>query len=100
MGLLRRRLRRTSGTDPDRDARRLARPPAAQGLPARRHPRRVQRRHHPAAGHAEELLMIETTLDGAAERPILGRSIDCGLRPRGLGGIPIEYKGATIPPPD
>ena len=22
------------------------------------------------------------------------------LRARGLGGIPVEYKGATVPPPD
>ena len=43
-------LRRPPGADPDPDAGRLARPPAAQGLPARRHP--------------------------------------------------VEYKGATIPPPD
>jgi NADH-quinone oxidoreductase subunit C len=24
----------------------------------------------------------------------------CALRARGLGGIPVEYKGATIPPAD
>ena len=53
--LLRDHLRRPPGADPDRDARRLAGPPAAQGLPARRHPRRVQGRHHPAAGRAEVL---------------------------------------------
>ena len=45
LGLLRDRLRRPPGADPDRDARRLAGPPAAQGLPARRHPGRVQGRH-------------------------------------------------------
>jgi hypothetical protein len=36
--------------------------------------------------------------------PPSGQSKDtvsnCGLRPRVLGGIPVEYKGATIPPPD
>ena len=42
--LLRHRLRRPPRPDPDRDARRLARPPAAQGLPAGRHPGRVQGR--------------------------------------------------------
>jgi hypothetical protein len=44
--------------------------------------------------------MIVTTLAGAAERAFQGRSVICGLRPRGSGGIPVEYKGATIPPPD
>ena len=24
----------------------------------------------------------------------------CALRARGLGGIPVEYKGGTIAPPD
>ena len=33
-------------------------PPAAQGLPARWHPGRVQGRHHPTAGHAEELQLM------------------------------------------
>ena len=41
------------GADQDRDARRLARPPAAEGLPARRHPGGVPRRDDPAAGRAE-----------------------------------------------
>ena len=50
-------LRRPPGAHPDPDARRLAGPPAAQGLPARRHPGRVQGRHHPTAGPAEVLLM-------------------------------------------
>jgi len=27
-------------------------------------------------------------------------ALNCALRARGLGGIPVEYKGATIPPPD
>ena len=49
------RLRRPPRADPDPHARRLAGPPAAQGLPAGRHPRRVQGRHDPAAGPAEEL---------------------------------------------
>jgi hypothetical protein len=44
--------------------------------------------------------MTVMTLAGAAERAIRGRSVIRGLRPRGLGGIPVEYKGATIPPPD
>jgi len=26
-------------------------------------------------------------------------ALNCALRAR-LGGIPVEYKGATIPPPD
>ena len=42
--LLRHRLRRSPRAGPHRDAGRLARPPAAQGLPARRHPGRVQGR--------------------------------------------------------
>ena len=24
----------------------------------------------------------------------------CALRARGLGGIPVEHKGGTVPPPD
>jgi hypothetical protein len=38
LGLLRHHLRRPSGPDQDRNAGRLEGPPAAQGLPARRHP--------------------------------------------------------------
>jgi hypothetical protein len=44
--------------------------------------------------------MTVTTLAGGAERAVQGRSVFCGLRPRGSVGIPVEYKGATIPPPD
>ena len=47
--LLRHRLRRPPRTHPHPDARRLAGPPPAQGLPARWHPGRVQGRHHPSA---------------------------------------------------
>lgn len=40
----------------------------------------------------------------SATMPPSGQSrdavLDCGLRPRGLGGIPVEYKGGTVPPPD
>ena len=61
LGLLRHRLRRPPGADPDRDARRLARPPAAQGLPARRRTGRVQGRHGAASGRAEVVRMSETT---------------------------------------
>ncbi len=35
-----------------------------------------------------------------AQRVIQDALSDGGLRPRGLGGIPVEYKGGTIPPPD
>ncbi|CAA9325809.1 MAG: NADH-ubiquinone oxidoreductase chain C, partial [uncultured Nocardioidaceae bacterium] len=53
--LLRDRLRRAPGAHPDRDARRLAGPPPAQGLPARRDPRAVQGRDRAPAGPAEVL---------------------------------------------
>ena len=43
-------------------------PPAAQGLSVGRHPRRVQGRDDPAAGHPEELLMTTTNeTDGSSE---------------------------------
>jgi hypothetical protein len=35
-----------------------------------------------------------------AERAVQDTASVCALRARGLGGIPVEYKGATIPPPD
>jgi hypothetical protein len=35
-----------------------------------------------------------------AQREVQDPLLDCGLRPRGPGGIPVEYKGGTIPPPD
>src|SRR5690606_4137498 len=54
------RLRRAPGADPDPHAGRLAGPPAAQGLPPRRHPGGVQGRHHPAAGQAQELQLMST----------------------------------------
>ena len=47
---LRDHLRRAPRAHQDRDARRLAGPPAAQGLPARRHPGRVPRHQGAAAG--------------------------------------------------
>ena len=51
-------LRRTPLVDPDPHARRLAGPPPAEGLPAGRHPRGVQGRHHPAARPAEVLQLM------------------------------------------
>src|SRR5215471_746087 len=60
LGFLRHHLRRASRADPDPDAGRLEGPPAAQGLPARRHPGRVPRRQDPGAGRAEGLLMTQT----------------------------------------
>ena len=56
--LLRHRLRRPPRPDPHPDARRLAGPPAAQGLPAGRHPGGVQGRHHPAARRAEVVQLM------------------------------------------
>ncbi len=50
---VRHRLRRPPGSHPHPHAGRLARPPPAQGLPAGRHPRGVQGRHHPAARRAD-----------------------------------------------
>ena len=35
-----------------------------------------------------------------AERVVQDALLICALRARGLGGIPVEYKGGTIPPPD
>ena len=60
LGLLRDRLRRAPGADQDRDAGRLEGPPAAEGLPAGRHPGRVPRRHGPAAGRAEGVRMTDS----------------------------------------
>ena len=54
------------GADPDPDAGRLEGPPAAQGLPARRHPGRVPRRQDPGAGRAEALLMTQAQPPHAA----------------------------------
>src|SRR5262249_17206983 len=54
------RVRRPPGTDPGPDAGRLAGPPAAQGLPPRRHPRRVQGQDHSAARPAEVLQLMTT----------------------------------------
>jgi hypothetical protein len=35
-----------------------------------------------------------------AERAVQDALHICALRARGSGGIPVEYKGVTIPPPD
>src|SRR6185437_27426 len=56
--LLRHPVRRSSLVDPDHDARRLARAPPAQGLPARRNPGRVQGRAYPAARRAEGIQLM------------------------------------------
>src|SRR5665811_1803882 len=64
LGLLRHRVRRSPGADPNVHAGRLARSPAAQGLSPRRHPRGVQGRYRAAAGRAQEVqLMTEQTRD-------------------------------------
>src|SRR5665647_3131556 len=58
------RVRRPPGVDPNPDAGRLARLPAAQGLSPRRHPCEVRGRHRPAAGRAEAVqLMTEQARD-------------------------------------
>ena len=54
---VRHHLRRPPGADPDPDARRLGRLPAAQGLSARRDPGAVQGRDHSAARRTEGLPM-------------------------------------------
>src|SRR5699024_1397309 len=60
--LLRNHLRRPPLPDPDPDAGRLGGPPAAQGLPARRNPRRVQGSDDSTARPAEGLqLMADDT---------------------------------------
>ena len=58
VGHVRDPVRRPPGPHADPHAGRLARPPAAQGLPARRHPRRVQGRDDPAARPAQELQLM------------------------------------------
>src|SRR5690606_20656643 len=60
LGHVRHHLRRSPLADPHPHARRLARPPPAEGLPARWHPGRVQGRHHPAAGPAEVVQLMST----------------------------------------
>src|SRR5690606_21071935 len=69
--LLRDHLRRAPGPGPDRDARRLARSPPAQGLPAGRYPGGVQGREHPAARRAEvvQLMTDSQPRTGTGERP-------------------------------
>src|SRR5215831_15889615 len=57
LGLLRPHLRGPSRAHPDRDARRLEGPPAAQGLPAGRNPGRVPRRDDSAARGSEVVFM-------------------------------------------
>jgi hypothetical protein len=44
--------------------------------------------------------MAHLTATHRAQREVQDPVLDSGLRPRGLGGIPVEYKGGTIPPPD
>src|SRR5699024_1983191 len=61
--LLRRTLRRPPLAHPDRDAGRLGGTPAAQGLPARRHPGPVQGRDGPAARPAEGVLLMTARAD-------------------------------------
>src|SRR5205814_9445919 len=56
-------LRRPPRADPDHDAGRLGRPPATQGLPARRRAGRVQGRVHPTTRREEGVLLMTTTDD-------------------------------------
>src|SRR5882757_8980256 len=56
--LLRHRVRRAPIADPHRDARRLGRPSATQGLPVGRHPRGVSRGDDPPARRAEVLQLM------------------------------------------
>ena len=94
--------------DPDPDARRLAGPPAAQGLPARRHPGRVQGRRDPAAGRAEGLLDERPRRDYAAaarettegtrlhrHRRGLGRRSSAGLGERRRGAHRRQHGSAA-----
>ncbi len=74
--LLRHGLRRPPGADPHPDAGRLAGSPAAQGLPAGRHPRGVQGRRDPAAGRAEGLQLMSTTDDTTTNVTYAAAGID------------------------
>src|SRR6185437_3825174 len=67
LGLLRDHLRRAPGADQDRDARRLAGAPAAQGLPARRHTRGVPRHEGAATGREEVVRMTTRVTPGATD---------------------------------
>src|SRR5690606_5487767 len=66
LGHVRHRLRRPPGPHPDPHAGRLGGPPAAQGLPARRDPGRVQGGGDPAAGSAEVVHVSSDTFDAYA----------------------------------
>jgi hypothetical protein len=44
--------------------------------------------------------MVNLDCADPAQRVVKDALSDGGLRPRQLGGIPVEYKGGTIPPPD
>ena len=79
---VRHRLRRSPRPDPHPDARRLARLPAAQGLPARWHPGRVQGRHHRTAG-PEEVVLMTTTDTGSTD-------------PYSFGAEPAEGRVYTV----
>ena len=72
--LLRHHLRRAPGAGPDRDARRLAGAPPAQGLPARRDPGRVQGRADPAARPAEGLQLMSRRRPRTRARPSRSRA--------------------------
>ena len=61
LGFLRDHLRRSSGAHPDRDARRLEGPPAAEGLPARRDPCRIPRRDHTSPRRAKGIPVTAET---------------------------------------
>jgi NADH-quinone oxidoreductase subunit C len=58
LGHVRADLRRPPGADPDPDAGRLGRPPAAQGLPARRDRGGVQGRRDTTARHPKGVLVM------------------------------------------
>ena len=68
LGHVRHRLRRPPRADPHPHARRLGRPPPAQGLPARRDPGGVQGRGDPAARRAAGLLDDHHLPNAAASR--------------------------------
>ncbi len=88
--LLRHRLRRPPRAHPHPDARRLAGPPPAQGLPAGRHPGGVQGRDHPAARPA----------DGATadDRPRARRLRPAAPRPARDGSSPSPARTGTRSP--
>src|SRR5690606_779874 len=71
LGLLRDHLRRAPRARAHRDARRLARPPPAQGLPAGWHQRRAQGRAHPARSRSE-VVLVTTSTQGFTEEAASG----------------------------